>query len=250
VDTATGKLARTVALPGTPSAVAVDAAGRRLFAALYARSSVAIVDLAGGGAPVLVRVASHPVAIAVARGSSDAFAYSVDTSSLSRLAATGRVLGERKIPTLATRTKRALAGAPALRAHGRNVIVTLPLLNGALDPASLVVSNRSIADGAASLELWQGGIGTHAGPARTAAGLTVHVVPLPGRLKVKLTSASRAFTSMSAALGADGKSLVVTLVKPPPKTSTAPVTPSQPRSRTPAPSTPKPQATTPGITVG
>jgi hypothetical protein len=90
-------------------------------------------------------------------------------------------------------------------------VLRLSLARGSLDPRALVVRDGRIADGAAALELWQGGIRTQTRGLRTGS-LAVSVLPRPGRLFVRLRAAKGVFTTLRARQ-AGGTTILVTLTK-------------------------------------
>ena len=86
--------------------------------------------------------------------------------------------------------------------------------------------------GRATLELWQGGIGSTVRRADTG-GVRVSVSPRPGRLVVALTASAGALTSMSADLARGGTAVEVKLEQPVPEVDPGNGTRRGPPGRTP-----------------
>jgi hypothetical protein len=174
----------TVPLPVTPSDLWLTPSGR-VFAALPGIERLAIVDTrTPGSAPRMVAAVPEPVAVTSAAGSVLVVGAGGDVARLAPR--TGRVLGRQRVAALDAAPTRPLvlrridsgAAAGTLR-------LTLRLDGGALDGKSLLVRDATIADGAASFELWQGGIDSRVRTSHVGE-LTVGVGVASGRLEVAL----------------------------------------------------------------
>jgi serine/threonine protein kinase len=248
-----GRLIRTIALPGTPSDIYVDAATGSLFAALYASKKVAIVKTAAPArAPRLTAVAAHPIALTGSAGS--VYVVGARGETLVRLATrTGRIVGSKALAV--SRPAPVVALAPTFASAGRTVTATIRLTGGRLDAQAIHRDDTSIADGAARVELWQGGISTAAHARGSSAGLTVTLGRLAARLVVVVTAAPHAFTSLTVG-ERGGRTIVLTATMPPPPTtttappqSTTTYTPTAPSTTTYTPPTTTQPAPTPTTTI-
>jgi len=255
VGLATGRLVRTIALPGTPSDIYVDASTGSLFAALYAGKKVAIVETAAPArAPRLTTVAAHPVAVAGSAGR--VYVVGARGATVSRLdPRSGRLVGSTALGV--SRPARVVALAPTFASAGRSVTATIRLTGGRLDARAIRRADTAIADGAARIELWQPGISTAGHASRSSAGLTVALGVLAARLVVEVEAAPHAFTTLAVG-ERRGRTIVLTATAPPPAApatqtggSAQPTTQTTPSTSTstsrPAPttqSTPTPPPTT------
>jgi serine/threonine protein kinase len=221
VDVPTLKRTKTIALPATPVALWIAPSVGRIFAALYSRNQVAVVNARTGVRFALIPAGKRPVAVGgTAAGGRVGALYVVDAGdeTVSRLnPVTGKRYRSVNLPALRKRSRAIRVLAPVIAASGRSVVATVPFKAGRLDPSELLVTDRRISDGRASLTLWQGGIDSLARRPNTAEGLTVHTVQRPGRVEVVLTSERDYFESLKVSLGRSGKSAVLTLKKPPPE---------------------------------
>ena len=114
---------------------------------------------------------------------------------------TGRLRGKERLIALdGPPTTPLVLRRIGTRAAAATLTLTFQLEGGAFDDRSLVVTDATIADGAASFEIWQGGIGSRVRKTR-AGTLAVGVTVRSGRLRSR--SARRpAGTSGSGSSGA------------------------------------------------
>jgi hypothetical protein len=178
LDVVSGRVERTIRLATTPTSVWVVPFNGRMFAPLYARDMVAVADVAAGsGAPTLVQSGDAPVAVAGSLtssvgGNTVAVVNSGDGSVARLDALTGARRGSARVPGLRGAPLQPLVGrAIDVRSRGRTVTVTLRFSGGHFDRGSLVLGDRTIADGRASFTLWQSGIRTRV-RSRTRSGAT------------------------------------------------------------------------------
>jgi hypothetical protein len=182
VDPANG-LTRTVRLPVTPSDLWLAPSGR-LFAPLPGIDQIAVVEPRTTSAPRLVAVVRTPVTVTAVEGSVLVVGAGGAVARLDPR--TGRVRGRERLagldgpPTMPLVLRR--IGSTAT---GETLTLMLRFDGGALDGRSLVVRDATIADGAASFQLWQGGIGSRVRTSR-AGELAVGVAVASGRLEVAL----------------------------------------------------------------
>ena len=230
VDLTTRRLLRTIPLVATPSDVWIVPTNGFLVATLYADNRVAILDTASStGKPRLVDVPSRPVAVAGPPASAgprnDVYVLGAGNWTVSRLSSrTGKVLRSERLPGLTTPTRPPTALAPTFRADDRHIVATLRVAGGTLGRTSIVVTDKAIGDGRAAVRVWQGGARSHAGGPTKFQGLTLAVVPEPGRLTVTLESKPRSFTSLAVARIDGGRAIRLTVGKPHPATVPTPVT--------------------------
>ncbi len=255
VDLTTRKLLRTIALPATPSDIWIVPTNGLLVATLYARDQVAILDTASSaGKPRLVAVGHHPVAVAGPPESpsprSDVYVISAGDWTVTRLSSrTGKLLRSQRLPALETPSRPLTALEPTLRANRQRIVATVRLAGGTLDRTSVVVTDRAIGDGRASVRIWQGGIRSRAGAPTTLQGLTVAVVRQPGRLAVTLRSKPGSYTSLAVAKIDGSRAIRLTIGKPRPVQVTTPQTPPPPQQQTRQPGTTTPNAATTAPTI-
>jgi hypothetical protein len=81
------------------------------------------------------------------------------------------------------------------RGRGATRFIILALAGGGLDSSGVVVRDANILDGRASVELWQGAIGSSRRLAKLRR-LTVQVERLPGRLVVRLSARAGSYTAL------------------------------------------------------
>jgi Protein kinase domain len=236
--------ATSIRLPVSPAAIWIAPAGR-LYAALPATGSVAIVDTAAPQrAPQLVRLGGRPVALA---GAGDTVFVADRSGRITKIDASGarhgsaRVLGAGAVPG------RAVLGRVRERTASDTTTLVLTIRGGRLDSSGLVVRDGAIADGRATLELWQGAIGS-AVTKRSFGDLAVRVDRLPGRLVVRLSASAGAFAGFRARLTRSGVAVELrkTLAPSPPPAfpSPPPAAPQSGGSLPPPPAPPPPHQTT------
>ena len=259
VDLTTRRLLRTIPLAGTPSDIWIVPTNGFLVATLYAGNQVAILDTASStGKPRLVDVPHRPVAVAGPPASAgprnDVYVLGAGNWTVSRVnSRTGKVLRSERLPGLSTPSRPLTALAPTFRADDRHIVATLRVAGGTLGRTSIVVTDKAIGDGRATVRVWQGGARSHAGGPTRFQGLTLAVVAEPGRLAVTLQSKPRSFTSLAVARIDGGRAIRLTVGKPRPAAVPAPPV-TTPRSRTsPQPQQPQqptsPPTSPPAITV-
>jgi hypothetical protein len=164
-------------------------------------------------------------------------------------ARTGRQLQALRLGSFAKDAEPLVAMPARFAAQGSSVSATIPF-TGRPDGAQLRVLDRTIRDGHAEFELWQGGILTEAGPPTTRQGMTLAVLRKPNRLLVRVRAPAGAFESSAARVSAGA--IRITLVKtrqvvvPTPTVAAQPtpnVSQPTPTARPQPTSTPRPQPT-------
>ena len=256
LDLATGASVGTFAMPTTPADVAIRDDGL-LVAALPASDQVGVVDTTQpAGEPKLIAVGGTPASLAATDDGIQALTTQGQLVPVD--AAAGTAAAGAPVPGFGAATQPVRLRRVSSATSGRRVTLTLALSGGTLARDGLRVADKSIADGRAALELWQGGIRSNVRQAQ-GGGVRVSVSPRTGRLVVALAAGSGDFTAMSARLVRDGAAVEVVLTKPAPEaTPTTPTpsqggspTPSQGGSPTPTPTpTPNPQPQDPGFETG
>ena len=191
VDLRARRVTTTLPLAVTPSELWISPAGR-LFAALPGLDGVAVFDTAAlDAAPTLVATGRRPVALAGAAAVVDVVGAGGRVTRLD--ARTGERRGSETIALLgAPPTRRLVLRQIDSTRSASDLSLTLRLSGGRLGATSLVVRDATIADGRASFQLWQGGIGTRVRTERVA-GITLRVTSLPGRLAVVVVAAPGAY---------------------------------------------------------
>jgi hypothetical protein len=255
LDLATGASVGTFAMPTTPADVAVSADDGLLVAALPASDQIAVVDTTQPAAePRLIAAGGRPASLAATDDGVQALTTQGELVPID--AAAGTAAAAAPVPAFGKATEPVQLRRVSSAASGRRVTLTLALAGGALAPEGLRVADRSIGDGRAALELWQGGIRSAVRQARTG-GVRVSVAPRAGRLVVALAAPGGAFTSMSARLARGGEAVQVILTKRAPEPE--PTTPTPDGSPTPTPTpnptptptpTPNPPPDDPGFETG
>jgi hypothetical protein len=262
VDLSSRRLVRTISLPGTPSDISIVPTNGILVAALYHQKQLAAVDTASPtDPPRLIPVPGRPVAIAPAPGvgtrRGDIYAVLARPWRVVRInARTGRQLKALRLGSFTREAEPLVAMPPRFVARGNAVIATIPF-NGRVDRAQLRAVDRTIRDGHASFELWQGGILTRAGPPTTRQDVALAIVRKPGRLLMDVKTPKGAFESVATRLSSGA--ILITLVKTehvvvptptvPPQATTGPQpSPTAPPRATATPrppptATPKPEPT-------
>ena len=244
IDTDTGKVLSTIALPVSPLSLVANGK-KQLFAALFSTNQVAALTLSKPGATPtikLVGVQKGPVALAGSGGS--IYVVNGATDSAQKLnPATLAVTTVSKLPSLGSNTPPITAQTPKIVANGRTVTVTVPLHGGALPPSGLVVSSNAISDGHATATLWQGGIKTKGGT-KSAHGVSVTTAGHPGRVDVALHTRAGDFEKVVVARAGDGSAVTFTLTEPPPPPPPTATTPTSTEQFTQTTSTPPPTQTT------
>ena len=233
-------VASSIRLPVSPAAIWIAPTGR-LYAALPATGRVAILDR--GRPPRFVRVGGRPVAVAGTR----ATIFVADASGrITRIdAATGARRGSARVLTPgAAPPTRAVLDRIRARTNGEKTILVLTIAGGRLGPSDLVVRDGAIGDGRATLELWQGAIGSSVG-ARSFGGLVLRVGRLPGRLVVRLSAPARVFEGLGARVTKSGVAVELRKTSAPPAPPVLPSPPPAPPgggSQPPPPPPPSPPA--------
>jgi hypothetical protein len=214
VDTGTGKVTATIALPVSPLSLVASPSGK-VFAALFSTNQLAVVDPSKPAvAPVFVKVQKGPIALAASGGS--LYVVNGATDSAQKINPdTLSVTGVSKLPSLGSNTPPITAQTPRIVANGRTVTVTLPLHGGTLPASGLVVSSTKISGGHSAATLWQGGIKTKSGT-RSAHGVSVTTSSHPGRVDVVLHTRTGDFEKVVVARAGDGRAVSFTLTEPPP----------------------------------
>ena len=158
VDTRAGATIATVPTETSPADLHVDGTGR-LYAALPGSDAVAVLE---GGSPreepVLIPAGPEPVALAGT--GARVVVLREGNRTLARVNAAARsVSGSTRIAGLGGATPPvASVSRVSGAASGRVVTITVSLGSGSLQAGGIKVVDRSIADGRAAIELWQGGI--------------------------------------------------------------------------------------------
>ncbi|HEX6700931.1 MAG TPA: protein kinase [Gaiellaceae bacterium] len=227
---------RMLRLPVSPAAIWIAKTGR-LYAALPATGQVAIVATrTPSRRPAYVRVGGRPVALAGAGGTVFVAERSGRITKLD--AGTGaRGRSAQVLPRVAPPGRATLRRLSDVTS-GDTTTLRLTVRGGRLDVTSIRVRDGAIADGHATIELWQGGIAT-AVRARTFGDLAARVTRQTGRLAVRLTAPPGAFVRLRARLTGNG--VAVDLMRP---TATAPppFVPSPPPASPPVSPPPPPPA--------
>jgi hypothetical protein len=128
--------------------------------------------------------------------------------------------------------------------HPNETTIRLGLTGGGLDRTGLVVGDDRPRDGHASLELWQGGIGSTLAPLESS-GVTVRVSRESGRLRLDLSTSPGRYASLATSL-VGRRTVVARLVFAPRSTAPSPGAtapsggshPTTPRTTTPPPKKP------------
>ena len=236
VDTRAGATIATVPTETSPADLHVDGTGR-LYAALPGSDAVAVLE---GGSPreepVLIPAGPEPVALAGT--GARVVVLREGNRTLARVNAAARsVSGATRIAGLGGATPPvASVSRVSGAASGRVVTITVSLGSGSLQAGGIEVVDRSIADGRAAIELWQGGI-TSTVASASPQGVDVSIAGRPSRLVVALAADEDRFESMAVSPAKSGAAVVVRLTEPAPE--------PEPAAPTPAPSTPTPVTPTP-----
>src|SRR5262249_31085220 len=123
----------------------------------------------------------------------------------------GERLGSKHVAALGKPAAAPVVQGVRLEQRPGASILRFTLAGGQLRARDLVVRDGAIADGRASLELWQGGISS-----RTTGGLlgplTLHITRATGRLVIDLRAHKGTFTRLRAERS-DGRTVLVTLTK-------------------------------------
>jgi streptogramin lyase len=211
-----GQVAGTVQLPTTPGLIDVAETGF-VFAPLPAASQVAVIDADDPLAePQLVDVGRQPFSASAAGD----LVYVADAAdrSIARLdAATGESGGSTPVDALVKApVKPIIARSLAATKNGLTTTGVLALQGGKLEASGFRLLDNDISDGTLSFELRSGGIGrgfeTKALP---DLGINMTLQEFPGRVVATLR-ASKPFTSGTAKLAPNGRSVGITLVEPAP----------------------------------
>ena len=215
-DLSKGTLVGTIKTATTPADIAIAPGTGRLFAALPGSGGVAIADTAAPAEPVkAVATGSKPASV-ITEQSGGALVLNDDGSAV-RLDPAGALTGPAgSIPAGAPVTA-ITAGAPVFKTEDLVVRATIPLTGGKLDKGGFKVTDKAIADGRASFELWQGGI-TSAVKTKAGGGLTITVVTSPGRLQYRVTAAAKQFEKI-AITQPNRQTVSIVATKPAPKPS-------------------------------
>jgi predicted Ser/Thr protein kinase len=253
IDLAASSVSSSIALPATPAAIAIAASSGKLFAALPGANQVAVLDTLDSQAePALEAVGEQPAALT---GRGDVvYVLNAGDGSITRLdALTGDVLGTARIPALGREGSPKPVDVARMRMEesSKAVTVTLELDGGRLPASGILVPDRNLADGAALVELWQGGISSSVGDAATSGGLETQVAGALGRVSVRLSAAADAFRTVEVRRSGNGSAVVITAAKaPPPPTTESTSTEPAPAEPAPAPEPATEPQPNPGITVG
>jgi hypothetical protein len=222
VDVAEGRTVRRIALGTTPPTIWIAPFNRRLFAPLYGRDRVAVVDLTTPGArPTIVGTGDRPIAVvgpqvSSAGGTDVVYVVNAGDRTVARIDAhTGALIASAPV--------RGLTGpdVPALVAtridvvsRERSVTATVRFGRGAFERASVVPIDRTISDGEARIELRQGAIESAARPARED-GVTVRLRESAGRILLVVTAAQGRFERLELKPGRGGRAIAIVLIEPP-----------------------------------
>jgi outer membrane protein assembly factor BamB len=216
VDVRTRSVTR-IPLPVTPSSVWLAPSGM-LFASLPGTRRLALIDTQHEGTPAIVQPGGTPVAVAGGLRRGEVVVASLGNGAITVLdGTTGKKLRSRRIAGLGgPRPAPLVLTRATARATTGGVTVSLVLAGGGLDPTSVVADDRQIADGHASIELWQPGI--RANVAGTSAeGISILIARKPGRLEVGLDAGRGTFTSLAVRRG-NRHTVVLQLTKAKPTT--------------------------------
>ncbi|HEU5213339.1 MAG TPA: protein kinase [Gaiellaceae bacterium] len=206
---------RTIRFGATPAAITVVPSSGHLFAALYGKNAIAMVNTVGGNAaPQTTASVMRPVALA-ADGAA-VYALSAQDHSLSTLdTLTGKL--RKRTPIAALRlgpvvpTKLTKIG---FSSSGRLVTVKLAFGGGGFDGRGFTARDTNISDGRAAFAVSQRGIGSAVSTA-DGKGVSVSVARGNGLLGVHLKTANGAFTALKPTVGHTGKSITIALTKKP-----------------------------------
>jgi uncharacterized membrane protein YgcG len=213
VDLDSRKVLSTLPLQVTPGAPALVSG--TIVTPLPARNGVALVSTKPG-AKAAAFVATGPLA-SIATAGAGSLAYVANGDGTITLVDVKKAKALRRVRVSALRGKgvtKAVLRRGTVRKVGTTVVLTLHLGSGALDPTGLVVPNGAIVNGAAVIELWQGGIASAIGRA-AGQGLTATVHPATNRVIVRLAAAKGAFTALAVARANGGRDVVLTLTPRP-----------------------------------
>jgi serine/threonine protein kinase/DNA-binding beta-propeller fold protein YncE len=238
VDLQTLVKSGTIPLRATPTDISVVPSTGRLFAALYSKNRIAIIDTnAPNAAPRLVFTGRGPVAISRAAAATPAgsvlYVVNAGGQTISMLdQSTGRVLRTVKLAGLTSKINPVSVSPPSLSESSQAVTVSIPIAGGTLDPVSVAILDANISGGRASIAAWQGGILNHGGPPKTVGGLTVAIGHDAERALINLSAKAGAFTKLTVSPSPDGRSIKLTATKavapspppPPPPVTTVPTT--------------------------
>jgi len=139
-----------------------------------------------GDPPTRISVGKRPVAVAGAltsAGSGDVvYVANAGDGTISLLdALTGEVVSSPAVKSLGAETPGAItASSVSIEKSNRTITATIQLDGGKLDKRGLVVKDKAISDGKATIELWQGSISAQVDK-ETAEGLSVQVKEETGR---------------------------------------------------------------------
>jgi Protein kinase domain len=241
IDVAPPRRVDVIPLPVSPAGFWISRSGR-LIAALPALDQLALLEAARPGArPLFQVVGDKPVAVTGV--GETAYVAMHGAKRVAAIAArTGRRIHTVEVDALgAPRPERTVLDRVTARTRADRTVVTLTLAGSGLDRTSVVVRTARLAEGTATLELWQGGIGGASG-VRTFGELAVRISRAPGHLTVQLSARVGSFTAVHVRRRS-GTSIVLELPRPP-QTPQAPQThsPQPPASvpTVPAPTPPPP----------
>jgi serine/threonine protein kinase len=197
--------------PGAPALV-----GGTIVAPVPGGGDVALMP-ANGSAKTPTFVPTGPFAYAATAGTgSIAYVANAKDGTVTLVdVAKGKALRRVRVSALrGAAVAKAVVRKGTVASAGGKVTVTLLLGSGAIDASGVRIRSLAIAHGAASVELWQGGIASAVGRV-TGTGITATVRPAPGRLVVRLSAAAGDFTAMSVARTKAGRAIVFTLTPKP-----------------------------------
>jgi len=236
IDLADNKVLLPIWTETTPASIWIVPFNGKLFATFPDTNEVAIIDTASpGDPPTRISVGKRPVAVAGAltsAGSGDVvYVANAGDGTISLLdALTGEVVSSPAVKSLGAETPGAItASSVSIEKSDRTITATIQLDGGKLDKRGLVVKDKAISDGKATIELWQGSISAQVDK-ETAEGLSVQVKEETGRLVVTLSG--KGFTSMKASLGGSGQTVILGVTAaaaaPPPPSPTPTPPPGPP----------------------
>lgn len=219
VDLEKKKLARTLRLPATPSAIWVIPSIGRLAAALPDRDEVVIFnEAAPDQKPVTVKIEGRPVSLggALGDGAEAGFLYVATAADgiMHRInPLTQELAGTKQLPGIGAGLVEPVVvrDIAVVEANGM-LTFNLNFETGAIEPPGVVVTDPDISDGTASIQVRQGAVSTKIDQF-SDRGVTIEIGRGPSHLVVKFSTEERLDGQVQARPGPDGRSLIVDLGK-------------------------------------
>jgi DNA-binding beta-propeller fold protein YncE len=220
VELSTSQPTARIELAARPESIWIAPSTGRLFATTPGSNEVALIDVTAPDAPAkTIATGSRPATVTGAVESQavgdTVYVANAGDGTITRLDPLGgEVLGTASVAGLA-------GGTPVLPARAVSVKVretdtgdtaSIRFGSGQLDPTSVVVRDGDLADGLATVEIWQGGISSAVASKRVGP-LSIEIWQQPGRLDVRLRAKPDTFNRVEAGLGADGRAAELEIAK-------------------------------------